>query len=48
MVHWELPLCPAGKEIVVGIGNFTNKEGAQCVANAFPEYAVTIVDLPKV
>ncbi|XP_067940927.1 N(G),N(G)-dimethylarginine dimethylaminohydrolase 1-like isoform X1 [Watersipora subatra] len=36
-----------GKEIIVGIGEFTNKEGAQCVAEAFPEYAVSIVTLPK-
>ncbi|XP_067940770.1 N(G),N(G)-dimethylarginine dimethylaminohydrolase 1-like [Watersipora subatra] len=36
-----------GKEIVVGLGEFTNKEGAQCVAKAFPEYAVSVVKLPK-
>lgn len=31
----------------MGIGEFTNKDGAQCVARAFPEYAVTVVKLPK-
>ena len=31
---------------MVGIGEYTNKQGAQCVAKAFPEYSVTIVKLP--
>ena len=42
-----LLLIVLGKEIIVGIGNYTNKEGAQCVAKAFPEYAVTIITLPE-
>jgi hypothetical protein len=37
-----------GKEIIVGVhkADGTNKEGAQCVAKSFPEYAVTIVNMP--
>lgn len=33
-----------GKEIFVGVGKRTNEAGAQAVAEAFPEYAVSKVN----
>jgi len=31
-------LIPAGRELFVGISNFTNEAGALFMANAFPEF----------
>jgi len=36
-----------GKEIFVGVGKRTNEAGAQAVAEAFPEYAVSRVNFEK-
>ena len=36
-----------GKEIFVGVGKRTNEAGAQAVAEAFPEYAVSKVNFEK-
>ncbi|CAH8591551.1 unnamed protein product [Dicrocoelium dendriticum] len=34
-----------GQEIIVGISNHTNEDGAQAVARAFPEYATSMVQV---
>ena len=36
-----------GREFFVGISNRTNEAGAQALADAFPEFIVTPIDLPK-
>ena len=36
-----------GKEIFVGIGRNTNEQGAQAVAQAFPEYVVVPIYMEK-
>lgn len=36
-----------GKEVFVGVGKRTNELGAQAVAEAFPEYAVSMVNFSK-
>jgi len=37
-----------GKEILVGIGRNTNEQGAQAVAEAFPEYVVVPIYIDKI
>lgn len=36
-----------GREFFVGISNRTNEAGAQALANSFPEFTVTPINLPK-
>lgn len=36
-----------GREFFVGISNRTNEPGARCLADAFPEYPVTPIKIPK-
>lgn len=36
-----------GHEFFVGISNRTNEAGAQALADSFPEFTVTPIDLPK-